>query len=159
MCAPIAAVAAGIAVASTAASVVQQSKSAKRQAAALRENLQIAQEESRRVASSELFESMRAARREQGRIRTQAGEAGLALSSGSVEAMLMDAALQGELRGDRTLANMEARNRADVGQAESAASRIAKPTLLGAGLQIGSSALSGWAKIQQDRLMREARVG
>lgn len=143
------AIAAGIAsVASTAAGIVVQNKQAKAQAKALRSELEFAKEENQRDASAELFESMRQARREQGRMRTQAGEAGLSLASGSVEAMLMDAAMQGELRNDRSLSNMESRHRADIGQAKSMASRISKPTALGAGLQMGSSALGAWSAVE-----------
>lgn len=154
MCDPVtAAVVVGVsAVASTGANIIAQNKAAKAQTRALRQELEFAKDENRRVASAELFESMREARREQGRIRTQAGEAGLSLASGSVEAMLLDAAMQGELRGDATLANMESRHKADIGQAESQASRISRTTALGAGLQLGASAASTWSGVQQAKI-------
>jgi hypothetical protein len=113
-----------------------------------------AREETRREASSELFDSMREARREQGKVRAQAGEAGLSLISGSIEDLLMDSAMQGEMRADRTLANMEARHRANVAEGESMASRIQKPTLLGAGLQMASAGASAWSGVQGAKIQR-----
>src|SRR3546814_9554646 len=75
---------------------------------------------------------MRSARREQAKIRTSAGEAGLSLNSGSIESLLMDSAMQMELQGDRTIANMESRHQANTAEAASMLSQIQKPTALGA---------------------------
>lgn len=154
MCDPVtAAVVVGVtAVASTGAQIVAQSKAAKKQTAALREQIAAGKEETRAEASAELFESVREARREQGRIRAQAGESGLSLTSGSVEAMLLDSAMQGELREDRILSNMESRHRANTAEAESIASRIQKPTALGAGLQLASAAASAWSGVQSAKI-------
>lgn len=158
MCDPVtAAIVVGVtAVASTGAQIVTQAKQAKRETKALREQTAIAREETRDEASSELFDSMRAARREQGRVRAQAGESGLSLTSGSVEAMLLDSAMQGELRDDRILSNMESRHRANTAEAESMASRIQKPTVLGAGLQLASVAAQAWAGAQGAKIPKGA---
>lgn len=158
MCDPVtAAIVVGVtSVASTGASLVAQSSAAKAQTKALNKQAAVAQEETRREATGELFDSMREARREQGRIRAAAGEAGLSLTSGSVEDLLMDSAMQGELRDDRTLANMEARHRSNVAEAESMASRIQKPTALGAGLQLGASAASAWSGVQDAKIKKDS---
>lgn len=154
MCAPVAAVAAVIGVASTTASVIGQAKTAKAQAKAIRNQQAVVAEENRRAASAELFDQMRATRREQARVRAAAGEAGLGLNSGSVEALLMDSVMQGELQGDRTIANMESRTKASDAEAIAMMSSVQKPTALGAGLQIGSAAASGWAGIQEAKLKK-----
>nr|WP_283404949.1 hypothetical protein [Novosphingobium panipatense] len=149
--------AAGVAaVASASASVMAQAKTAKAQTTALREQQSAARDETRREASAEIFDSMRQERREQGVVRAQAGEAGLSLTSGSVEAMLLDSAMQSELREQRILANAESRHRANEAEAASMASRIAKPTVLTAGLQIGSAAASGWSGIQNAKIKADA---
>jgi hypothetical protein len=148
-----AAIVAGITtVANAGAQLIQASKHAKAQAEALNKQLGIARQETRREASSELFDSMREARREQAKVRAQAGEAGLSLTSGSIEDLLMDSAMQGEMRADRTLANMEARHRANVAEGESMASRIQKPTLLGAGLQLGAAGTSAWLGVENAKI-------
>lgn len=154
MCDPVSiAIAAGVAsVASTAAGVVAQAQSAKAQTRALKAQAADAREETRQIASAELFDQMRATRREQGQIRAAAGEAGLSLTSGSIEGLLMDSAMQGELQGDRTIANMESRNRANKAEANSMLSQIEKPTLLGAGLQIGSSAISAFSSVKKAQI-------
>lgn len=99
-----------------------------------------------------MFDQMRAARREQAQIRTAAGEAGLGLNGGSIESLLFDSAMQMELQGSRTLANLESRNAANDAEAESALSQIQRPTLLGAGLQVAGAAASGWAGVQNSKL-------
>lgn len=150
MCDPVtAAIMVGVTtVASTGAQIITETKAAKAQTKALKQQMEVAREETRAEASSELFQSMREARREQGRARAQAGEAGLSLTSGSVEAMLLDSAMQGELRDQTTMANMESRHRANLAEAESMASRIQKPTALGAGLQLGAAAASAFSGVQ-----------
>ena len=141
-------------VAGTAASVVAQNKSAKAQAKAINQQNQVIAEENRKAASAELFDQMRASRREQARIRTASGEAGLSLQSGSIESMLLDSAMQGELQGSRTIANMESRNSAAQAEAESSMSRVQKVTALGAGLQIANSAAEGWAGVSNAKIAK-----
>lgn len=154
MCDPVtAAVALAVTtVAGTAANVVAQTKNAKAQTKAIREQQGVVAEENRQAATGELFEQMRATRREQARIRTASGEAGLSLQSGSVEGLLMDSAMQGELQGSRTIANMESRHAANTAEAQSALSKIQKPTALGAGLQIGMAAAGGWTDVRNAKV-------
>lgn len=106
-------------------------------------------EENRQATSAEMFDRDRAARREQARIRTAAGEAGLDLGSGSVENLLLDSAMQDSLSNQRSLANMESRIAAGDAEANSMRSQIQSPTLLGAGLQIASSAANQYIKIKK----------
>ena len=131
-----------------------QAKSAKAQTKAIRQQQAVVAEENRRAASGELFDQMRATRREQARIRVASGEAGLSLQSGTIENLLMDSAMQGQLQGSRTMANLESRQAATTAEAASALSQIQKPTALSAGLQIGSSAAAGWSDIQTAKINR-----
>lgn len=148
-------IAAALAVASAAAGSVAQIKSANAQTKAINEQQKVVREENRQVASAELFDEMRATRREQAKIRTTAGEAGLSLSSGSIEGLLMDSAMQGEMSRDRVLANLESRNTAANAETSSALSRIQKPTALGAGLNIANAAASGWANIDSANIQKK----
>jgi hypothetical protein len=154
MCEPITAsiVAGALTVASTAANVFAQAKSAKEQAHAINNQLKVNTEESREQATDELFDQMRATRREQSRIRSAAGEAGLSTDSGNVEDMLMDSAVQGQLKNDRSIANLESREASLQANAESQMSKVQSPTVLGAGLQIASSAVSAWSGVRSAQL-------
>lgn len=154
MCEPVT-IAAALAVASAAAGSMAQIKSAKNQTAAINAQQKVVREENRQVASAELFDEMRATRREQAKIRTTAGEAGLSLSSGSVEGLLMDSAMQGEMSRDRVLANLESRNTAAYAETSSALSRIQKPTALGVGLNVANAAASGWASIDKANIAKK----
>jgi len=156
MCDPVtAAIAVGVTtVAGTAANIVASAKTAKAQERAIRNQMAVAREETRQVATAELFDQMRASRREQARIRTSAGEAGLSLASGSIEALLMDSAMQLELQNDRTLANMESRHRANVQEAESMLSQVQKPTALGAGLQLAAAGAQAWSGVQGAKIVK-----
>lgn len=147
----LAAVAGVMGMAQTAYSISAQAKQAKAQNAAISAQLDITNEEARRKATSELFDASRAARREQGRIRAAAGEAGLALT-GSVDALLFDSAMQAELNYDRSLANLESRTAAHVAGAEASYSTVSNTSALSAGLQLGASALSGWSGIEQAKI-------
>lgn len=139
--------------ATAAANVVAQTKTANAQEDAINEQRTVVREETRQQTSAELFDRMRAGRREQGKIRAAAGEAGLSLSSGgSIENLLLDSAMQVEMAQDRTMANMESRHRANEAEANSMLSRIQKPTALGAGLQIASAAASGWTGVKDAKI-------
>lgn len=153
MCDPVtAAVVVGVTmVASQAASIATQNKAAKVQEKAINDQLLVSREETRQEATAEMFDNMRAARREAGRTRAAAGEAGLSLDSGSVEALLMDSAMQSEMKNDRTLANMESRHNANVAEGNSMMSRIQHDNWLTGGLKIAAtaaSAVSGVSKAQ-----------
>lgn len=158
MCEPISIITGVLAVASTAGSVIAQTKSASAQTKAIRDQQAVVREEDRRQATNELFDQMRDTRRQQGRIRTAAGEAGLGLNSGSIEGLLFDTAMQQELQGDRTLANMESRHASNTQQAASMLSSIQKPTALGAGLQIASAGASAWSAGQQAKIIKSKGV-
>ena len=154
MCEPVSlAIAAGVvATASTAGQMIAASKSAKAQEKAILAQRENVLEENKNAASAELFDQARAARREQAKIRTAAGEAGLGLNSGSIEGLLFDSAMQMELQGSRTLSNLESRNDAVHDEVEASMSQIQKPTLLGAGLQVAGAALSGYSGVQNSKL-------
>lgn len=156
MCDPVtAAIVVGVtSVASAGAGLVAQASAAKKQTAAIRAQNALVNEENRQAASGELFDQMRASRREQAKIRTAAGEAGLSLTSGSIEGLLNDSAMQMELQGSRTLANMESREAANNAEAASMLSQIQKPTLLGAGLQLASAGASAWSGVQNAKISK-----
>lgn len=159
MCDPItAAIVIGVtSVAGTTANVIAQTQNAKAQTKAINEQRAVVREEARQEATGQLFDQMRAARRERAQIRTAAGEAGLGLNSGSIEGLLNDSAMQQELQGSRTIANMESKHRANEADANSMLSRVQSPTLLGAGLQIGSSAMSAWSGVRSAKIATQER--
>lgn len=154
MCDPVSAVIGAISVASTIGGQVAANKSAKAQVKAIHNQRALVREETRRTATNELFDQMRDMRRQQGRIRSSAGEAGLGLTSGAVEGLLFDTAMQMELQGDRTLANMESRHTANESEAASMLSRIQKPTALGAGLQIAAAGASAWSGAEAAKIAK-----
>lgn len=153
MCDPITATV--LAVATTAASTVSQIKAAKAQEKAIRQQMEVAAEENRQIASAELFDQARAARIEQGKVMAAAGEAGLSLSSGSIQGLLTDIAMQKTLQGDRTIANMESRHSQNVAEGESMLSQTSRPTLLGAGLQIASAGVSAYSSASSLKLQKQ----
>lgn len=153
MCDPVTATV--LAVATAAASVHTQIKAANAQESAIRQQMELASEENRRVASAELFDQSRAARVQQGRTMAAAGEAGLSLSSGSIQGLLTDIAMQRTLQGDRTIANMESRHAQNVAEGSSMLSQIQKPTALGAGLQIASAGAGAYSSASSLKLQRE----
>jgi hypothetical protein len=144
MCLPAAiAIPVVLATAATAVSVVGQIQSANAANKAIKQQLKAKDKEIDQAAAHEINERLREARREQGRIMVAAGEAGLSTSSGSVEALLEDAAMQASLANQTSLANRESRR--DAARAEANANMVSKPTLLGAGLQIAISGASAAA--------------
>lgn len=151
MCDPISMTVA--AVATAAAGVVTQVQAAKRQEAAIRDQLAISQKEIDNKATAELNDRQRAARREQARIRVAAGQAGLQLG-GSIDSLLQDSLMQAGLAGERTLDNRAAEQRNVAAEANSMLSRVERPTLLGAGLQIANAGMNGYS---QGKSMQIAR--
>jgi hypothetical protein len=156
MCDPLTAAIVGgvISTVGAGASAISAMKSADAQAKAIAQQREVVNEENRKEASAELFDQMRASRREQGKIRTAAGEAGLSLTSGSIEGLLNDSAMQMELQGSRTIANMESKEAANNAEADSMLSQVQKPTLLGAGLQIASAASSAWTSVGNAKIAK-----
>lgn len=133
MCTPLAL---GLAVAgSTAVSVIGQNQAAAATNAALQQQNTLRKHQIDQAATAEINARLREMRREQARIEVAAGGAGLSLSSGSVEAALMDSAMQAGLADNTSLANRESRKAAS--DAETQAGLQSSTTLLGAGLKIG----------------------
>ena len=118
MCDPVtAAIVVGVtSVVGTTATVVGQIQSAKAQNKAIEAQAEQVAEENRLSASADMFERDRAARREQARIRTAAGEAGLGLNSGAIENLLLDSAMQNELADQRTLERQYPRRSREVAE-------------------------------------------
>lgn len=145
MCDPVTIAMVGLAVVTSTAGIIGQAQSNKAQTKALISAQAVQSEELRKQQTGELFDQDRAARREQARIRTSAGEAGLSLGSGAVEGLLLDSMTQAENSRDRSLANAESRQLASRAETNSALSSIVNPTLLGAGLQVAGAAGSAWA--------------
>lgn len=158
MCDPVTAaiIVGATAVAGTAANAVAQIKGANAQTKAINEQRAVVREETRQEATGELFDQMRASRREQAQIRTAAGEAGLGLNSGSIEGLLLDSAMQSELQGSRTIANMEGKHRSTEAEANSMLSRISKLTGLGAGLQVATTSASAWSGVRAAKITSNA---
>lgn len=146
-------------VAQTGVSIAQQAKTAKAQNRAISDQLDASQEEARQLATSEIFDDMRASRREQGAIRAAAGEAGLALNSGAVDGLLFDSAMQAELNMDRSLANQESRSNANVAEATSMYSQVDNVSPLGAGLQLAGAGLSAWSGVQGAKIQKAQTGG
>jgi len=141
LCDPISLTA--IAVASAATSVIGEVQAANANNKAVNaQNIQ-RKKEIDQAATADINDRLREARREQGRIAAAAGEAGLSLGSGSVEALLLDSAQQAGLANSRSLANRESRKAASDAQAQTQIT--SKPTLLGAALKIGLSGGAAYA--------------
>lgn len=133
-----------LAIATTAAGIVSQVQSAKRQEAAIRDQLAVTENEINDKASGEVNDRLREARREQARIKVAAGEAGLKLG-GSIDLLLQDSMMQAGLANERTLGNRERETAAARAEANSMLSRVERPTLLGAGLQLATAGMNGYA--------------
>lgn len=142
-----------LAVAGTAASVVSQVQSAKRQEAAIRDQLATTQNEINDKASAEVNDRLREARREQARIKVAAGEAGLKLG-GSIDLLLQDSLMQAGLSNERTIGNQERELTAARAEANSMLSRVEKPTILGAGLQLATAGMNGWSSGKSMQISR-----
>lgn len=156
MCEPVTALTMatiGLTVASTAASIVSETRAAKAQERAIYDQLAVAETEINDKASAEVNDRLREARREQGRIRVAAGEAGLRLS-GSVGLLLQDSLMQAGLANERTLGNREREIDAAYAEANSMLSRNERPTLLGAGLRLASAGLQGYSMGQSLQINR-----
>lgn len=141
MCLPAAiAIPIALAAAGTAVSVVGQIQSANAANASIKAQYKAETKQIDQAATADINNRLRQARREMGRIMVAAGESGLSTESGSVQALIEDAGMQASLANEQTLANRESRK--SEAAAEANAHMVAKPTLLGAGLQIAVSGLS-----------------
>ena len=152
MCHPIA-IAVALSVATTAASIVSETKAAKNQEAAIRDQLAISEEEIDDKAAGEVNDRLRETRREQARIKVAAGEAGLKLG-GSIDLLLQDSLMQGGLSNERTMGNRGRELRASRAEANSMLSRVERPTLLGAGLRLATAGMNGYSAGQSMQINR-----
>lgn len=134
-----------LAMATTAASIATQAVSARNQEKAIEAQTEAAEKETRGAATAELNERQRAARREQSRIKVAAGQAGLNLG-GSVDTLLQDSMMQAGLAGEATRDNMHNRVASQQAEASAAYSRIDKPNVLTAGLQMANAGMSGYSQ-------------
>ncbi len=162
MCEPVT-IMTTLAVASTAASIVSQVQSAKRQEAAIRDQLAVSTEEINDKSTAAVNDRQRAARREQARIKVAAGQAGLQLG-GSIDMLLKDSLMQAGLDEERTNDNRASELSNVRSEANSMLSRVERPTLLGAGLQLASAGMSGYSagtglKINRANAARVAASG
>lgn len=142
-----------LAVAGTAATLVTQSVAADAQNKAIGQQLQTSYNESAAATVAEENDHMRAARKEQARIKVAAGESGLQLG-GSIEQLLLDSQMQTGQANARSLSNLETANNAARAQATSMYSQVEKPSLLGAGLQLASAGVSGYSQEQSLKISR-----
>lgn len=132
-----------LAVVSTAASTIQEIKSAKAQTRAI--DAQVAEQTAQinTQEAAELTDRQRQVRREQARIRVAAGQQGLN-TTGSVLSLLSDSAMQGALADERISLNADNQHKAVAAEANSMYSRISQPTILGAGLRIAQAGVGGY---------------
>ncbi|WAC60787.1 virion core protein, T7 gp14 family [Brevundimonas sp. SL130] len=145
---------AALAVATTAGGIVAQVRSAKKQEAAIREQLAVSQTEIDNKATAEINDRQRAARREQARIKVAAGQAGLQLG-GSIDSLLQDSLMQAGLSEERTLDNRATEQRGVTAEANSMLSRVERPTIVGAALQLGSAGMNGYAQGKSLQIARQ----
>ena len=143
MCDPLT-IGIGLAVATTAVSTIGQIQSANAANAAIKQQYAAKTKQIDQAASDEINQRLRQMRRDEARIQVAAGESGLSLGSGSVQALMSDAEMQAGLSNATSLANRESRK--EAARADANAAMVSKPTALGAGLQI---ALSGLNAAQQ----------
>lgn len=143
MCDPIS-ISIGLAVATTAVSVVGQIQSANKATARLQAQADTKKHEVDQATSAEINDRLREARREQGRIMVAAGESGINTASPVVQGLLTDASMQATLANQRSLANRESRRKAITADANALVPT--RPAALGAGLQIAAAGASAAQK-------------
>ena len=132
-----------LAVVGTATSTISEMQAAKQQTKAINNQLATVQQEIRTSEIAEINDRQREARREQARIKVAAGQAGLNIG-GSVQALLNDSAMQNSLARERIRTNADMQQTAALADANGMHSRNASPSLLGAGLRIGTSAANAY---------------
>ena len=141
MCDPVTA-AIVLTVATTATTAFTTIKNAKTQEAQLKLNSEIQEGQIDDAASQTANEESRRARREQARLRVAAGGSGLSLTSKSVAAQLLDSIKQS--KNNQTVNQRNRNTRQTTRQAETSSllNSVSRPSLLQAGLQIGSAGFS-----------------
>ncbi len=93
------------------------------------------------AASQQANEEARRARREAAKLRVAAGGSGLSLNSQSVAAQILDAVKQSKNNQSTLQRNTNNRQAGRVAQSQSLINGVSRPSLLQAGLQIGSATL------------------
>lgn len=145
---------AAVAITTTAASIYSQNKAADAANAAIAQQLADTETEVKKAETAEINDRLRAQRKEQARIKVAAGEAGLQLG-GSIELLLKDSLMQSQLAQERTRMNAQSQREAARNEANSMYSRNPKTTALGAGLQLASAGINGWASGSSMQINRE----
>lgn len=142
-------VTAGLAIASTAASMYGQHQSAKAQVKATNQQNELQAKEIAQKAGQQISERARMARRERASARAAASEAGVNLGSGSFLAALQTSAMNQYSDAGLISQNEKGQQAARAAQASSVMSQIQVPTALGAALAIGTTGLSALTAGQQ----------
>lgn len=150
MCDPV--TLAVVAVVSTAATIATEVQTAQAQNKAIGRELDQQQAQVAAQEVSALNIRAREARKEQGRMAVAAGESGLQLSSGSVETMLLDSAMQQKLADANISLNADNQRQANVSEANRLYSQVQQPSVIGAGLRLVSAGISGYAGGQSAKL-------
>lgn len=154
MCEPVT-IMTTLAIASTAASLITEHKAAKTQNRAIAEAYTAQQKEITQTQTAEINERQRQARKEQGKIRVAAGQAGLQFG-GSVQALLTDSAMQSSLFNERVSLNADTRRDAATREANSMYSKVEAPSILGAGLRLASAGANAFYSGQGLQIQRAA---
>lgn len=142
MCAPI--VAAGLAIAATATSVVGQIQQSKAMAKAINAQSAIQAEQIRDQASAQMFDNTVETFERIGQQRVAGAQRGLNDASRTLalanDAIMFDYSFDNA----RIEANADAAQQERLSQTDSQLASASRPTLLGAGLQIATSGLSAY---------------
>jgi hypothetical protein len=146
---------AALAVASTAASIFTEVQTANAQNKAISNELQQQNQQVQTQQVAAINDRAMQARKEQGRIEVAAGESGLQLSSGSVENQLMDSAMQQKLANEAIGVNADNQRAANTAEANRYYSDVQKPSIIGAGLRLVSSGVSGYSAATSNVYMQQ----
>jgi hypothetical protein len=136
---------AGLSIASAAASVFGQNKSAKAQAAAINQQNEVRAQEISVQKGKELTENAQRAIAERAAMRASAAEAGVNIQAGSFMSALQTSAITESNDNGTIYFNERVLQRARAAEANSTMSRVTKITPIGAALKIGSAAVGGYA--------------
>jgi hypothetical protein len=154
MCLPLAPVLAVVGAVTSAVSVISEIKAANYQNKAISDQLQNSYHQIADQQAAENNDRSRAARKEQGRIAVAAGEAGLQLSSGSIEGLLMDSTMQRQLSSERTGLNADNMRQQARDEANKYYSQVQQPSVVGAGLRVASGTIGGYSSGLQLQIAR-----
>lgn len=142
MCGPVALAVTSIV--STVLSTAMQAKQASDEQEAINKSADARAEQISDEKAQEGSELAREARRQRARIRVAAGESGLAIGSGSVEAALMDSLHNQDQNIGTVGANLGAALRGNESERQSSLARVSQPNYAAAGLQIAQAGYNGY---------------